>query len=283
VPDIKKLAERLQWQAVADAAVQVFKEHEEDLLTKNAAHPYVNNLMKFMQLQKGKLFGVPTTANPLISTLVGGMAGAGLGYGAGTLAGYVAPKDWDKKKLRRAMTLGGGLAGALPGLGIAGLNYAAGENLTSDLFLRPNHPTQWQGPGPVPPPGYDAEHFFGKRSTLQGTGALGFTPIDVNEFNQVIWKDPRVARPLPNNIQAAASGLISGAANLSGRQNSSYVMPQDVARMAMGMGAGYLSGAVVGRGLGALMGAPESVQERLKTTGMWAGLIQALVPKAFGG
>jgi hypothetical protein len=57
----------------------------------------------------------------------------------------------------------------------------------------------------------------------------------------------------------------------------------DMGRMAAGMGSGYLSGALVGKGLGLLFGMPESTQERLKETGMFAGVISNLVPVAFGG
>ena len=51
----------------------------------------------------------------------------------------------------------------------------------------------------------------------------------------------------------------------------------------MGMGTGYMSGLLVGKALGAMMGMPKDTQDKLKTTGMWAGVIANIIPKAFGG
>jgi hypothetical protein len=56
----------------------------------------------------------------------------------------------------------------------------------------------------------------------------------------------------------------------------------DVGRMAAGMGSGYLSGALVGKALGLMMGMPESTQDKLKNTGMFAGIVANMVPIAFG-
>ena len=53
--------------------------------------------------------------------------------------------------------------------------------------------------------------------------------------------------------------------------------------MAAGMGSGYMSGALVGKALGTMMGMPQERQEQLKSTGLWAGMIANLVPIAFGG
>lgn len=121
------------------------------------------------------------------------------------------------------------------------------------------------------------------KSAETSAGMFNSEPIDVNEFNQIVWKDPRVSRSLSPQMQAAATGLVTGAANLPGKVNSRWVTPMDIGRMAAGMGVGYLSGSLVGAGLGALMGMPEETQDRLKSTGMWAGLLTELVPKAFGG
>ena len=76
---------------------------------------------------------------------------------------------------------------------------------------------------------------------------------------------------------------MTAAANLPGKLQTRFVTPFDVARIAAGMGSGYLSGKLVGKGLGLLMGMPEETQEKLKNTGMFAGIIANLVPMAFGG
>ena len=49
-------------------------------------------------------------------------------------------------------------------------------------------------------------------------------------------------------------------------------------RMAVGMGSGYLSGALVGKSPGALTGMPDSAQDELKSVGLWAGIAKSLVP-----
>ncbi len=82
-------------------------------------------------------------------------------------------------------------------------------------------------------------------------------------------------------MQAAASGVVTGAANLPGKFNSSLVTPLDMGRMAAGMGSGYLSGMLVGKGLGLLFGLPPKVEDTLKRTGVWAGVVKTLIPKIF--
>lgn len=109
-----------------------------------------------------------------------------------------------------------------------------------------------------------------------------YTPIiPVNQFNQTVWNDPRVANRLSTGDQAAMTGLVTGAAQQNGTL-SPFVTPFDVARIAIGMGSGYVSGKVVGDALGWMFAAPDSVQEKLKNTGMWAGVVKSLVPLAFG-
>jgi hypothetical protein len=76
---------------------------------------------------------------------------------------------------------------------------------------------------------------------------------------------------------------VAGAANLPGKRNNGFVTPVDVGRMAAGMGSGYLSGMLVGKALGILTGMPQSMQDVLKQTGMYAGIIKNIVPIAFGG
>ena len=55
----------------------------------------------------------------------------------------------------------------------------------------------------------------------------------------------------------------------------------DMGKITAGMGSGYLSGMIVGKVLGALTGMPETTQNRLKSTGMWAGMLANVAPIMF--
>jgi len=104
--------------------------------------------------------------------------------------------------------------------------------------------------------------------------------FDAQDFNRTIWEDQRVASRLEGPTQAAASGLVTGAAHMRGSPR--LVSPADIGRLTAGMGSGYVAGAVVGKALGALLGMPQQTQDKLKQTGMWAGVVANLVPLAFG-
>src|SRR5690606_7941521 len=103
---------------------------------------------------------------------------------------------------------------------------------------------------------------FEKAAAL-GSG-FGRVAVPVDDFNRVVWGDRRVADLLELPEKAAITGLVSGAANLPGRQGSNLVSVSDIGMMAAGMGSGYLSGALVGKGLATLMGAPPPVQDKMK-------------------
>jgi hypothetical protein len=109
--------------------------------------------------------------------------------------------------------------------------------------------------------------------------------LPVDNLTRTIWQDPRVSGPLTLPQQAALTGLLQAAQTqreTGTGQAAPWVYPSDVARIAAGMGSGYLSGAIVGKVLGGLAGAPESVQDRLKNMGLWAGVVQGVLPLVFG-
>jgi hypothetical protein len=83
--------------------------------------------------------------------------------------------------------------------------------------------------------------------------------------------------------QAMASAAVTTASRMGrqGNQQSMFVTPGQMGALSVGMGSGYLSGALVGKALGALMGVPVKTQDRLKSTGMWAGAVKNLVPLLF--
>jgi hypothetical protein len=110
----------------------------------------------------------------------------------------------------------------------------------------------------------------------QDAGGLYVQDIPVDAFNRVIWQDPNTSLPL----RAATTGLVEAASQSRG--GIELISPYDIARVAVGMGSGLASGMLVGKALGALAGLTPGAQDTLKRTGMWAGALANLVPKAFG-
>lgn len=265
------------WRSVPELALQKFALIRPDVekLWRKPTTPVARmlELAQIIPTQPGS--GIPNRASPLAGMLVGGMAGAGLGYGAGWLTDKLLPDKWDKTKWRRtASVLGGGLGASLPAA-MGAWNLAHGRSF--------NDMTNYQRGYEFPKqPGISADTQLIKASYDASTTGL-YGSFDPNAFNETLWNDPRIGNRVPMPVLAAASGLVSGAANLPGKPNSAFVTPFDVARMAAGMGGGYVSGLIVGKALNSLMGMPEETQETLKTTGMYAGLLQTLIPIAFGG
>lgn len=200
------------------------------------------------------LMGGPNT---LTAALGSGILGAGLGYGTGWVADKFLSTDPKRNgRLPKTLAVLGGAMGAAPALwaGYHGWFKDRGGDLAQMAYSKDNP--------------------FAKSSAFDSNG---FDPsIPVDQFNQVIWQDSST----PSKVRAATSGLIEGASSL--RSNANYVSPADIARIATGMGSGYLSGLVVGKTLGALAGLSDSAQNKLQQAGVWAGLLTNVVPMAFG-
>jgi hypothetical protein len=211
---------------------------------------------------------LPAAGSPLTSTLAGGLVGAGLGYSVGALGERMLPEKWERGKLRRTLAIMGGLGGAAPGALSGALNLSNNKSL-----LDPN-------PWFVDPVPFKEVKASVKEALFDYAGAMP-PPLPVQEFTSTIWADPRVSNALSPQQQAAITGLVQGAAYDGGRRTA-FITPMDIGRMTAGMGSGYLSGMLVGKALGALTGMPESTQNRLKQTGMYAGVIANLLPVAFG-
>lgn len=253
------------------------------------------------------LVNIPGWPSPVAATLATGLLGAGAGYGLGWLGEQALPDSWNKGRLRRTLAILGGLGGALPGLAWAGVNHASGKSVLDgwpmnepafdgkgvdemptdfvsgdpkvatykEAYLGINDPTDGDNMDPSP---------WNWRAPLWSPYTAPDVPtINVNEFHTTVLQDPYVSRQLSPPVQAMATGLVSGASHLAGGGTPvTLISPMDVARMTAGMGTGYVSGALVGKALGALMGMPEDSQNRLKQTGLWAGAISNLIPIAFG-
>lgn len=119
------------------------------------------------------------------------------------------------------------------------------------------------------------------------TGAAGgafqsrqATPLDTNVdlMGRVLWDTG--ASP---QLAAQTMGALYAAQQMpSPRSRPGWVTPGQMASLAANMGAGYISGALVGSALGLLTGMPEETQDKLKQTGMYLGVVQSVVPHLFG-
>lgn len=281
----------MNWRIVPDLALTIHRRYgsqvKEACCTKDFTK--LGGLGEMFQLYPGQVAGVPNSPSPLTSMLVGGLGGAGLGYGLGWVGSQFLPYGWDRDTFKRNAMLGGAALGTMPGLSWGLIN----RNSKRPFFSNTVGDTPWDEsnvPGLRVSDNSRKTYADFRKQALAGihdaddeTELEGIPGIDPDHFNQLIWQDPWVAGPLKPRLQAAASGLITGAANLPGKENSRLVTPMDVGRMAAGMGAGYMAGAFVGKTLGALLGMPQETQNYMKQTGMMAGLITKIVPLAFGG
>ena len=273
--DLQQLSIDLQWKKASDEVMDLWEKAAAD--PSNPPKKLLDQLGAWINLWPGEYpGGIPNHPGTLQSLLTGGLAGGALGYGAGWLAEKLMPRSWERKKTRRTGALLGALAGISPGLLQGGMSTGVGGS-----FLQPEIFQDSKRAEALPD---DVRQEIRESFIKASNYGFGASPIPVDLFQDTIWNDPRVADRLPLPMRAAASGLVMGAARLPGkRQGTRFVTPMDMGRMAAGMGSGYLSGALVGKGLGLLFGMPESTQKRLKDTGMFAGVISNLVPVAFGG
>lgn len=242
-------------------------------LEKRAESPTLSFLAKATGNKPGFIPGAP---KPLAALLAGGLLGSGLGYGAGWAAEKVLPGNWEPGKLRRAWALAGGALGASPAVLRMMNNYSRGDSVLFGNDMDPGETdlsgTTQRLQDQVFPPG----------KTASMTGYDGVWPvINVPAFTAQVWHDPNIQRQIDLPTRAAATGLLRGASQMNG--GSPWVTPMDVGRMTAAMGSGYVSGAIIGKTLGALAGMPEETQDKLKNVGLWAGIVKTVVPLAFGG
>ncbi len=253
-----------EWIEVPQRAIELY-EHCKQAAIDPARPPLSPTLRTGAELLQflPSTSGIPNAPMPLTSMLAGGMLGAGVGYGTGWLGEKLLPRSWTRGRLKKTLGVLGGMAGTVPGALWA---YGSGSLLNKAAEDEDD--------------GLSDEI---KEALWDGTGSVAGPLINVNAFNQVLWSDPRVAGFVPLPVRAAASGLLLGASHLAGNEEgSNLVSPMDVGRIAVGMGSGYMSGALVGKALGLLTGLPQQQQDLLKNTGMYAGIVNAMVPKLFG-
>ena len=226
--------------------------------------------------------GIPQHPSSLGQMLVLGGLGALGGNLIGRAVDWFAPSD--AYQASRVGTLIGGGLGLLPGAYSAMNNPGLGKNRWSDSFYDVNKDTQW-------PAGFEKAYPPAPKIDMNVVRPVeaafsyanpAYSAINVNDFQDSIWHDPRMEH-LPMPVRAGASGLIQMASTTpSGTPGIGFVTPLDVAKVAVGMGSGLMSGWLVGKTMGALFGTGQNTQDLLKNTGMAMGALRTIVPVAFG-
>lgn len=251
----------------------------------------------------GKPFGGP---NALTNGVVTSLLGAGLGYGAGTLAENLLPERYfDRGRLRRTLAI----AGALPGLGVTGLQawgsqgplHRAGRGGLWNSLTTPV--------SKLPVTAEDAlwlQHIADTRPKFgSATGVFertrGLPAVPVDAFNQAIWNDVAAGansnrynpfgtrsqfgsndEPLhtPPQVGAAASGLVTGIQQLHG--GASLLDPRHFISGLAAAGLDAATARFAGGVLGALGGLKPEAQKKLQSAGIWSGLIRGVTGSVLG-
>lgn len=246
--------------------------------TKDSAA--LSPLAKFLNFAPNsfnKYIGGPT---PLLASLTGGLAAAGLGYGVGRAVENVVGEDYlEPGKLRRNAAILSGLLGVMPGayLGLAGMRENRLQGKTPiKAWVEPNVLfNDKQASLSLDIPEWDPGIDPGFVKMAEGLGGLFVPEIPVDKFSRAVWQDPYT--PIP--LRAATTGLLSATSRSA---QSSLVSPFDVGRLAAGMGSGLLSGIGAGKVLGTLAGLSPYAQKQLQQAGIWAGFIKNVIPPLFG-
>lgn len=235
------------------------------------------------------------------SMLTSGLVGAGLGYGIGSVGEWMMPRKWKRGRLSKTLAMLGGAAGAVPST-IWGLSNLA----TGKSFGDPSIFATQAGAEPVFRR-EDIAPMFEKQQSDRFNNAVDHVCSGLTDFLKTAfesegigpWGEPKPPpSPLDVNIDymgrtlwaAGANpqtagitmGTLNAAQQMPGGRRPGWVTPGQMGQLAAHMGAGWLSGALVGSVLGALTGMPESAQEKLRQTGMYLGVVKNVMPAMFG-
>lgn len=217
----------------------------------------------------------------VVTTALGGLLGAGLGYGTGAfIEGSMPDGTFQDNKLRKRMAMLGGLAGAAPGLWAAHrdgrLNAEEGKSYWGGFLGR----DRLFGPEQAAPP----EPMLNlKQSREELQKCFGIDPIEVemskeadaffdpfirvDQFNRAVVEDP--FSPLP--LKLTTMQIMEQAQQ---EKRSPIVSPFDIARVAIGMGSGLAAGTTLGKVVGVLAGVSPEAQAQLQQAGMWYGALR---------
>lgn len=199
------------------------------------------------------LFGGPT---PMATTLTGSALGAGVGYLGGAALEKIIPSSvLEPGKLRKRLATIGGVLGAGPGLYLGRLGAHADDKGILESMVTPGV-------------------LSGEKQADAGGMWLDRVPVDA--FNRLVMSDPFTPAP----VQVGTAALIAAADRSRG--GSGIVTPMDLARIAVGAGAGYLQAYAGAKVLGQLAGLSQPAQRALQQTGFFAGALKSVVPRMFG-
>jgi hypothetical protein len=223
-----------------------------------------------------KLLGGPT---PLSNAIVSGLILSGLGYGTGALAEQLFPERFlERGQLRKPLALAGGLLG----LGYGSINANTIRQYRPGTSYLGSWVTSNNAPITVPE---KSANMFGQPEP-QSYNNLYAPQIPVDAFNRAVWSDASKgysqAGIVPHTspaIAAATTGLMTGIAT---QARSPIISPATVINTIASAGVGLATASIAGRTLGALAGLTPAAQEKIQDTGLWAGMLHAVVPPLFG-
>lgn len=215
--------------------------------------PVVKHLADVLGYRAGGVNAFWGGPRPVSNLIIGSGLGALGGYGLGRLAEQFLPaRYFEPGAMRRRGAVLGAVAGAVP--------------------------AAWQGYDNIRQSGGDTAAVFDRwpKEASEKVAIDLFEPvIHRDEFNrQVMAFD---GTPMP--VRAATAGLVEAASSVGG---SNYVSPWDVAKIAVGAGAGLISGVIAGKALGFLAGLTPEGQQGVQNIGLWTGLLTSVVPRALG-
>lgn len=229
--------------------------------------------------------------NPLTNMIVGGLLAGGAGYAGGKVLQTLFPDRYvEGDKLPHTLGMAGAVAGIAPGL-LKAYNYSQNDNSNIlKAMVTSDHA----------PPASPMEKLSAGFSLPSQTGAFGLRSIPVDAFNRVVWNDVRkgvataASNPYgtkspwgtneqelhtPPAVAAATTGLMSG---IQAQVGSRMISPGDIVRGIASAGVGLATAHVAGRALGALAGLTPDAQNKLQDVGVFAGVLNGIVPPLFG-
>lgn len=254
----------------------------EVLLKKGAFFPAVGQAWDYANQALGG-------SRPLSNAIVASLALGGLGYGGGALMEHLFPERYvERGKLRKTL----GLAGVAAGVGLGANNAYANARATGTTFGR-----GWLVPNDATPKDLLKTGAADKDDDISGL----MTPsIPVDAFNRVVWNDVRKGvvgnqynpygskspwgsndQPMhtPPPLASATTGLMTGISQMVG---APVLRPADVIYGLASAGVGLATAHVAGKTLSALAGLTPEAQNKLQDMGLWAGMLNAVVPPLFG-
>jgi hypothetical protein len=234
--------------------------------------------------------------NALTNSIVGSLAGGTAGYLGGMAAEQLFPERYlEHGKLRRTLGLAGAGLGAVPPMWLAYAKYrnaqAAGNPSPVTSALTAPIPLATVKAGGL------VDGVGDYRYAGFDTGGY-IRPVPVDAFNRTVWNDVRQGSAAKNpfgtrspwgeasdtmhtppEIAAATTGLMSGISAMHG--GAGLLHPSTIIKGLASAGAGLAAANIAGKTLSVLGGLTPSAQQQLQRTGVWAGVLSAVIPPLF--